>query len=239
MIRSGDLSKSGPGARAKTDAQQNFNNKTSGSPIISGASGFVPRQGYGMQNYNKDNFKLQTPLTKMEAGVPNFNDKVRMPPSVLPNRQSRINSQPLRIKSEHQDTDVMITKKDIQKWMMPEQQKETSNQKINEQKFMDRFVDTVKKPNEVLDGVHIHRQQKNFKVYIKDIQTSDGRHEKLALIVDGKTGRSSLGSILTKEEYSNLKKNGEINLSDLRRDPQTLVMNKKSSKNEAKIDFDF
>ena len=33
---------------------------------------------------------------------------------------------------------------------------------------------------------------------------------------------------LTEQEYSNLKKTGEIDLSDLRRDPQTLVMNKKS-----------
>ena len=37
-----------------------------------------------------------------------------------------------------------------------------------------------------------------------------------------------MGSTLTEQEYSNLKKNGEIDLSDLRRDPQTLVMNQKS-----------
>ena len=56
----------------------------------------------------------------------------------------------------------MITKKDVKKWITPEQRKETSNQKINEQRVEDKFVDTVKNPNEVLDGIHIHREQKNF-----------------------------------------------------------------------------
>ena len=89
-------------------------------------------------------------------------------------------------------------------------------------------MDTVKKPDEVLDGIHIHREQKNCKVYIKDIETSDGTQKKLALIADTETGRAYLGSTLTEQEYSNFKKTGEIDLSDLRRDPQTLVMNQKS-----------
>lgn len=122
----------------------------------------------------------------------------------------------------------MITKKDIKKWITPEQRKETSNQKINEQMVEDKFVDTVKNPNEVFDGIHIHREQKTCKVYIQDIETSDGTQEKLALIADTENGRSYLGSTLTEQEYSNLKKTGEIDLSDLRRDPQTLVMNQKS-----------
>ena len=122
----------------------------------------------------------------------------------------------------------MITKKDVKKWITPEQRKETSNQKINEQRVEDKFVDTVKKPDEVLDGIHIHREQKNCKVYIKDIETSDGTQKKLALIADTETGRAYLGSTLTEQEYSNFKKTGEIDLFDLRRDPQTLVMNQKS-----------
>ena len=65
-------------------------------------------------------------------------------------------------------------------------------------------MDTVKKPNEVLDGIHIHREQKNCKVYIKDIETSD---RKLALIADTETGQAYLGSTLTEQEYSKLKKN--------------------------------
>ena len=43
-IRSGDLGKSGPGARAKADARRNA--KSSGSTIIPGANGFVPHQTY-------------------------------------------------------------------------------------------------------------------------------------------------------------------------------------------------
>jgi hypothetical protein len=89
-------------------------------------------------------------------------------------------------------------------------------------------MDTVKNPDEVLDGIHTHREQKTCKVYIQDIETSDGTQKKFALIADTETGRSYLGSTLTEQEYSNLKKTGEIDLSDLQRDPQTLVMNQKS-----------
>lgn len=230
IIRSGDgdlgKSKSGPGARAKAAARRNFNKK-SGSSIIPGASGYTPQHIYRIY---KESGRLKAPTTKIDTGVPNFNDGVppRIVPSVSPNRQGRIKSQPLRIKSKHQKTDVMITKKDVKKWMTPEQRQETSNQKINEQRVQDKFVDTVKKPNEVLDGIHIHREQKNCKVYIKDIETSDGTQKKLALIADTETGRPYLGSTLTEQEYLNLKKTGEIDLSDLRRDPQTLVMNQKS-----------
>ena len=221
-VRCGDFRKSGPGARAKADARRNFNK---GSGIIPGASGYTPQHIYRIY---KESGRLQAP--KIGARVPNFNDGVppRIAPSVSPNRQGRIKSQPLRIKSEYQKTDVMITKKDVKKWITPEQRKETSNQKINEQRVEDKFVDTVKKPDEVLDGIHIHREQKNCKVYIKDIETSDGKQKKLALIADTETGRAYLGSTLTEQEYSNFKKTGEIDLSDLRRDPQTLVMNQKS-----------
>nr|YP_003734626.1 hypothetical protein KrfoC_p116 [Kryptoperidinium foliaceum]ADI40411.1 hypothetical protein [Kryptoperidinium foliaceum] len=224
--RCGDLGKSGPGARAKADARRNFN-KGSGSIIIPGASGYTPQHHYRIY---KESGRLPAPQTRIEAGVPNFNDGVppRIAPSVSPNRQGRIKSQPLKVKSEHQKTDVIITKKDVKKWITPEQRKETSNQKINEQRVEEKFVDTVKKPNEVLDGLHIHREQKNCKVYIKDIETSDGTQKKLALIADTETGRSYLGTTLTEQEYSNLKKTGEIDLYDLRRDPQTLVMNQKS-----------
>lgn len=225
-IRCGDLGKSGPGPKAKANARKNFN-KGTGSSIIPGASGYTPQHVYRI--YQKIG-RLPAPQSKIEAIVQNSNEGAphRIAPSVSPNRQSRIKSQPLKIKSQHQKKDVIITKKDVKKWITPEQRKQTSNQKINEQRVEEKFVDTVKNPNEVLDGIHIHREQKNCKVYIKDIETSDGTQEKLALIADTKTGRSYLGSTLTEQEYSNLKTTGEIDLSDLRRDPQTLVMNQKS-----------
>ena len=131
-------------------------------------------------------------------------------------------------KSQYQQVDVMITKKDVKKWITPDQRKETPNQRLNEKKVEDKFVDVVKKPNEVLDGTLIHRQGKACKVYIKNTESSDGKVEKSVVIADTKTGRSYLGSTLNEQEYSNLEETGEINLSDLRRNPQTLVMNKKS-----------
>ena len=48
IIRSGDLGKSGPGARAKSDARRNAKagKFSSGSTVIPGANGFVPQQTY-------------------------------------------------------------------------------------------------------------------------------------------------------------------------------------------------
>ena len=70
-IRSGELGKgSSPGARAKADARRNFN-KGSGSSIIPGASGYTPQQIYRIY---KESGRLPAPQTKIEAGVPNFND---------------------------------------------------------------------------------------------------------------------------------------------------------------------
>lgn len=230
-VRCGDSRKSGPGARAKADCRRNMKagKFSSGSTLISGASGYTPQHIYRIY---KESGILPAPQSRIEAGVPNLNDGVppRIASSVSPNRQGRIKSQPLKIKSEHQKTDIIITKRDVKKWITPEQRKETSNQKINEQRVENKFVDIVKKLNEVLDGIHIHREQKNCKIYIKDLETIDGTQKKLALIADTETGRSYLGSTLTEQEYSNLKKTGEIDLSDLRRDPQTLVMNQKSIK---------
>lgn len=47
-IRSGEFSKSGPGARAKADARRNAKDGkfSSGSTIIQGANGFVPQSTY-------------------------------------------------------------------------------------------------------------------------------------------------------------------------------------------------
>lgn len=48
IIRSGDLGKSGPGARAKADVRRNAKagKFSSGSTVIPGANGFVPQQTY-------------------------------------------------------------------------------------------------------------------------------------------------------------------------------------------------
>jgi hypothetical protein len=45
-VRSSDLGKAGPGARAKADARRHFKAKGSGSSIIPGVYGFVPQNTY-------------------------------------------------------------------------------------------------------------------------------------------------------------------------------------------------
>ena len=134
----------------------------------------------------------------------------------------------MKIKTEDQKTEIPITQKDIKNWITPKERQETSNQQLNAQKALDKFVDTVRKADEVLDGVMIHHGEKNCKLYVKDSKTSDGKQEKSVVITDKNTGRAVLGSTLTEQEYSNLKQTGNIELSALRRDPQTLGMNQKS-----------
>lgn len=230
-IRAGDLGKSSPGARARADARRNFN-KRKQSSIIPGASGYTPQQIYNIYRSGKRptlQIPAEPPQTEVQVPVPDgITPRIGPEVSLSPNRQDRIQSQPLRIKSEHQKTDVIITKKDIKKWITPEQRKQTSNQKINEEKVKEKFVNIVKKPDEILDGIHIYQEEKECKIYIKNVESSDGTHQKLALIADTKTGRSYLGSILTEEEYWYLKETGEIYLFDLQRDPQTSVMNQQS-----------
>lgn len=51
VIRSGDLGKSGPGARAKADAKANASR--TGSSILPGADGYVPSQGYCLYHGNQ------------------------------------------------------------------------------------------------------------------------------------------------------------------------------------------
>lgn len=52
--------------------------------------------------------------------------------------------------------------------------------------------------------------------------------ERIVLIADAKSGKCYLESKLNGEEYATLKITGEINLSDWKRDLQTLAMNQKS-----------
>ena len=159
--------------------------------------------------------------TVLSEGPTNNNDgcSPRVPPTSPPNRMKRIQSEPLRIKTDHQSEDVLITQRE---------REETSNQRINEQRVLEKYEDTVKTPDEILHGIHIHRDNKICTVYIKDFEDYDCNRERRAVIADAKTGRASLGSTITEQEYSKLKKTGEIDLSDLRRDPETLVMNRKS-----------
>jgi hypothetical protein len=95
--RGGDLGKSSFGSRAKAAARRIFKAKRSGSSIIPGASGFPTQNVYRIYQESR---RL---TAKFEKGVPNFNDGVppRIAPSVSPNRQSRIKSQPFHIKSEY------------------------------------------------------------------------------------------------------------------------------------------
>lgn len=79
-----------------------------------------------------------------------------------------------------------------------------------------------------MEGIDIHNGQTECKIYIKDKKNIEGIKEKFSVITNSKTGRAKLGSKLAKKEYNYLKKNGELDLFDLRRDSQTLVMNKKS-----------
>ena len=91
----------------------------------------------------------------------------------------------------------------------------------------EEVVNTVTNPDEVLNARHIHQKQTKCKVYIQNKKNFDGVDEKFGIITNVKTGLAMLTSPLSDEEYSHLKENSELNLFDLRRDPQTLVMNRK------------
>lgn len=70
-------------------------------------------------------------------------------PSASPNRQARIKSQLIRIRSRYQKTDVIVTRKDINKWITPEQRQDTTNKNLNVKKVTDLVVDTIKTPRRI------------------------------------------------------------------------------------------
>ena len=90
-----------------------------------------------------------------------------------------------------------------------------------------KYRKVVQKPDEVLKANDVHYRERECVVYLKDVERKDGVVEKLALIAqDDNNANALLGSPVNQKEYENLKE-GIIDLTDLRRDPQTRVMNTK------------
>ena len=142
--------------------------------------------------------------TQLQSIKPNSNGGVpsRTASSVQPKYDSKKRSQPLRIKFENQKSDVRFGRRDTNKWSSGEKLRKTPDTRQNAEAATKEFIDTIQNPDE--DG------------------------DRLSFIADNETGKGYLGSYLTKEEYLPIKETGEIGLFDLRRDPQTLVINKKS-----------
>ena len=241
-------SKVGAAARAKHHAKQNVQRSTkAGSILLPGADGFIfPISSNGITasgtytsfhkssdtilNATQDNLSPNdsSDFGKIKKGSPTVQSQKS---GSKTNRQKRIESKPIVVETEYQETNVLITKKDIKKWITQEERAVTTNQQINEQTVEKKYSLVVANPDEVIQAIHIHKEGTRCNVYLKDlIIDTNGlkENQKFAVIVDLETGRASLGSMITNEEYEHLKVNSEINLTDLRRDPKTLAMNSKS-----------
>ena len=131
------------------------------------------------------------------------------------------------ISSQHQDRKVIITDRDVKKFMTPEDRKRFDDQIFNENTYKNEIGIRVKYPDEVYTKNY---QGKLSTIYLEKLKTGD--IEATVAIVDNKSGRLKLSSTITAEEYQNLinKKNVDLELTDLRRDPQTDVRNAKSVK---------
>jgi hypothetical protein len=131
------------------------------------------------------------------------------------------------ISSQSQDRKVIITDRDVKKFMTPEDRKRFDDQIFNENIYKNEIGRRVKYPDEVYTKNY---QGKLSTIYLKKLKAGD--MEPIVAIVDNKSGRLKLDSPITAEEYQNLinKKNVDLELTDLRRDPQTGVRNAKSVK---------
>lgn len=69
-------------------------------------------------------------------------------------------------------------------------------------------MQTVEKPLEVIKAKHIHCNQEYCTIYLEDIEITSGNVQKQMVIADNESGNVSLSSIITKDEYLHLKKNG-------------------------------
>ena len=83
-------------------------------------------------------------------------------------------SQPLSVKSNHQNDNVIVTKKDVRKWIIQKDRQKTSNQQVNERLFEKKLINTIENPEEVLQAKNIHNDLQDCKVYITT-ETNDGK----------------------------------------------------------------
>jgi len=128
------------------------------------------------------------------------------------------------ISSEHQTRKVVITNKDVNKFMTPEDRKRFDDQMFNENIYTNEVGSMIKFPDEVYKKLD---EGKPCTIYLKNQST-----ETRITIVENKSRRVKLSSPITPEEFQKLtnEKSVELELTDLRRDPQTGVRNEKSIK---------
>ena len=142
-------------------------------------------------------------------------------------------SPPLYIKSAYPDKKLFVTTRDFGKWMRGEYplSERDSNNYIHElavKEFKENLIiQTVQKPDEVLKIIDIHYNQTECNLYIKNHKNNSGKEKKFLVLSDPKSGKVKVASRVTKEEYNHLKKTGQLDLFDLRRNPQSRVMNQK------------
>jgi len=131
----------------------------------------------------------------------------------------------LIVKSDHQDQKVIITDRDVKKCMTQRDRNRSDDQKFNERLFKKETAINIKYPDEVYTKKYRGRLST---IYVKKFSDM----EQTITIVDNTSGRFQIKSPITPEEYRNLtnKEKVELELTDLRRDPQIGIMNPKSLK---------
>ena len=128
------------------------------------------------------------------------------------------------ISSQHQDRKVIITDRDVKRFMTPKDREWSDDQAFNERIYKNEVGLRISKP----DKVYLKNYQgKLSTIYLQTSKTGDS--EPIVAIVDNKSGRLKLNSQITPEEYLDLinEKKMDLDLTDLRRDSQTGVMNEK------------
>ena len=129
------------------------------------------------------------------------------------------------INSDSQDKKIVITDRDVKRCMTEKDRKRFDDQAFNEKIYKTEIGIRVSNPDEVYTKNY---RREPSTIYIEKSKTGD--IEIIAAIVDNKSGRLKLNSPITPEEYRDLinQKNIDLELTALRRDPQTGFMNAKS-----------
>lgn len=122
---------------------------------------------------------------------------------------------------------VIITDLDVKRFMTPQDQEQFDDQKFNEKIYKSEMGFRVKFPDQIYFRNY---NGKPSTIYLEKFKAEN--MEPIITIVDNKSERVRLNSPITTEEYQNLinSKNKDVDLTDLRRDPQTEVRNAKSVK---------
>ena len=167
------------------------------------------------------------------GGAPNlegyckYNDKVLKCRYLVVRRQARNPQENQRkseliVKSSSFHKKVLITNKDVKRYITSEDRERTKDQQFNEELYKTEIVNNIRKPNKIIQKKY---QQKDVTFHLRKSTSRDT----IVAVIDNKSKRLILNTKITVEKQNKLfdAKIRDFRFEDLSQYPQAQVINNK------------